>query len=160
MEELTTETPETESAGDDMDVLPEAADMDTESEDYESDPYENDGEDVATFEDTESAEDEDEESDSAPDEETGSNKTYPEKPDHPDSRSETVSGNSTDYLYGSDSDASAHAAYESDGTNSLLLVETLEKQNNILCAGFMSTLFILGIILGILIMHGFRLRRV
>ncbi|MDE6661704.1 MAG: hypothetical protein K2K46_00020 [Lachnospiraceae bacterium] len=73
---------------------------------------------------------------------------------------ETVSGNNADYPYGSITDASPHAAYETDETGSLLLIEAMERQNDILYAGFMSTLFILGVILGVLVMHGFRLRRV
>lgn len=84
----------------------------------------------------------------------------PGKTEQPFSTPETVSGNSADYSYGSGADSSTDAAYESGGTDSLLLVETLERQNDILCAGFMSTLFILGTILGVLVMHGFRLRRV
>lgn len=171
MEELTIETSDLEPAGDDVDVLPEATDLDTEAElpeneensdeeDYESDPDENDVEDAAAFEDAGSSEDENEKSDSASNEETGSSEPYPEKPDRPVSGPETVSGNSAEYPYGSDSDASTHSAYDTGDTGSLLLVETMERQNDILCAGFMSTLFILGIILGVLIIHGFRLRRV
>lgn len=166
MEELTTETPETESAGDDMDVLPEAADMDMESEegpnegDYEAEPDENDGKDAESYEDEESDAGESTDADSALDEESENSELSPEKTENPVSGPETVSGNSTDYPYSSDMDASTHEAYESDGTDSLLLVETMERQNDILYAGFMSTLFILGIILGVLIIHGFRLRRV
>ncbi|MBD5522034.1 MAG: hypothetical protein HDR03_12600 [Lachnospiraceae bacterium] len=170
MEELTIETPDTESTGDGMDVLPEATDLDTESALPESkeDSDENDVEDAEFFEDEESNIDEDAESDANEDSEsvsvtgevTGSSETYPEKPNRPVSSPETVSGNSTDNLIGNGADASTHAAYESDGIDSILLVETLERQNDILYAGFMSTLFILGTILGVLIIHGFRLRRV
>lgn len=177
MEELTIETPDPESSNNDVDVSPDDAWPDIESAlpESEEDPYagepepdENDGEDAASFEDVESDTDEGAESDtdegtgsdSVPGEETGNSEPYPEKPERPVSDSETVSGNSADYQYGSGADASTHAAYESDSTDSLLLVETMERQNDILFAGFAGTLFILGIILGVLVIHGFRLRRV
>lgn len=150
MEELTIETSDQEPAGDDIGVLPEDADPDTEAAlpeseedpdegDYEPEPDENDVEDAESFEDEESDTDRDSESDTSPGEE---------------------SENSADYPYGSSEDASIHAAYDSEGNDSLLLFEVMERQNDILYAGFMSTLFILGVILGVLIIHGFRLRRV
>ncbi len=142
MEELTIETSDQEPAGYDIGVLPEDADPDTEAGlpeseddpdegDYEAEPDENDVEEAESFENGASDADRDSESDTSPSEEAGSSE-----------------------------DISTYTAYDSNGTDSLLLVETMERQNDILCAGFMSTLFILGIILGVLIIHGFRLRRV
>lgn len=162
MEELIIEPPDPESSGNGMDALPEATDLDTEVtlSESEENPDENDGEDAEFVEDSESDVDEDSESGSVIDEETGSSEQYPEKTEQPVSTPETVSGNSADYPYGSSEDASTHAAYDSGGTDSLLLIEVMERQNDILYAGFMSTLFILGTILGVLVIHGFRLRRV
>lgn len=271
MEQLGIEPLYPESSGDDMGVLPEAADLDTEAAlteskedsdegDHEPESDENYAEDAESFEDEGSDADIDSEADTSSDEETGSSEAYPEKPDHTDSGSETVTGNSTYYLYDSGGEISTHTAsgdddylssylsdyyndelcfvvlpsrsafeyywsrsyyyvsksgmswygaeyiiyrdkpylinnygydidtdsknwseasdgcyvetvnlsayesflapYESDSTDSLLLVETMERQNDILYAGFAGELFILGAILGVLIIHGFRLRRV
>lgn len=171
MEELTTETLETESADDDMDVLPEAMAPDAEAAlpeseedldegDYEPESDENDVEDSEFFEDLESDAGESVDADSSLGEETENSEPAPEKTENSVSGPETVSGNSAGYPYGSGADASTHAAYESGDTYSLLLVETLERQNDVLYSGFVSILFILGIILGVLIIHGFRLRRV
>lgn len=263
MEELTIETSDQEPADDDMDVLPEDAAPDTEAALPESEEYPDEGDNEAEYDenDEEDADSfEDEGSDTSPDEEAGNSEPYPEKPDHTDSGSETVTGDSTHYLYESGGEFSTHTAsgdddylssylsdyyndelcfvilpsrsafeyywsrsyyyvsksgmswygadyivyrdkpyllnnygydidtdsknwseasdgcyvetvnlsayesflapYDSGGAYSLLLVKTLERQNDILCAGFVSTLFILGIILGVLIMQGFRLRRV
>lgn len=120
--------------------------------DSEPEANANDDKDAESFEDSES--------DTSLGEESGSSEPYPEKPDRPVSGAETVSGNSADYPYGSSEDASTHAAYDSGGTDSILLIEVMERQNDILIAGFASIIFILGTILGVLVIHGFRLRRV
>ncbi len=125
MEQLGIEPLYPESSGDDMGVLPEAADLDTEAalpepeEDpdegyYEPGSDENDAEDAESFEDEESDADRDPESDTSPGEETGSSEPYPEKPDYPDSGSETSGGNSTDYIYDSGGKTSMYAASGDD----------------------------------------------
>ena len=171
MEELTIETLDPESSDDDINSFSEDAEPDTESAlpeseedpdegDHEPELDENDGEDAESYEDEESDAGESTDADSVLGEETENSEPSPEKPEHPVSGPETVSGNSTDYPYSSIADASTHEAYETGESGSLLLIEAMERQNDILYAGFMSTLFILGVILGVLIIHGFRLRRV
>lgn len=68
----------------------------------------------------------------------------------------SVSGNSA---YTGGGDDSLYYAYSSSGSESLVL-DALERQTDILHGGFISILLFLGMILGALLVQGFRLRRV
>lgn len=103
---------------------------------------------------------EDGETGDATDTEDGTEEEPAEEPEEPDQ--ETVSGNELVVggdviIFPEDYDLSAFGTEPADTAS---IVQVVEKQSDIMTAGFTCTCFMLGVVAGALVISGFRLRRV
>lgn len=138
----------------DYDLEEETADLEDTEGSYQEEPEEDPDESQ-----------EEETGEEQPEEESGETEADPEDEateEDPEEDPETVSGN--DLVISGDVIVFPEGYYLSDLEGEQLdvepIVQAIEKQSDIMTAGFTCTCFMLGILAGALVITGFRLRRV